>query len=67
VGEYLAENLMKQGPLTSKGRQRAALTAYLSVVDRTQRIAASLGLSRREKAVPNIADYLARRTAGGRP
>ena len=67
VGEYLAENLMKQGPLTSKGRQRAALTAYLSVVDRTQRIATSLGLSRREKAVPTITDYLARRTAGDRP
>lgn len=66
VGEYLAENLMKQGPLTSKGRQRAALSAYLSVVDRTQRIATSLGLTRREKSVPTIADYLAIKKAGGR-
>jgi hypothetical protein len=65
VGEYLAESLIKSGPLTSKGRQRAALNAYLSVVDRTQRIAASLGFSRREKPVPTISEYLARRPAGG--
>ena len=66
VSDYLAENLIRQGPLTSKGRQRAALTAYLSVVDRTQRIATSLGLTRREKSVPTIADYLAGKKTGGR-
>ena len=66
IGDYLAEDLVRQGPLTSKGRQRAALSAYLSVVDRMQRMAATLGLSRRQKTLPTISEYL-RLTKEDRP
>ena len=49
VDEYLWENLQRHGPLTGKGRTRAALTAWLSVVDRLQKSATTLGLERRTK------------------
>ena len=55
---YLGENLMAQGPLTGKGRTRAAATAYLQTLDRYLRLAQLLGLERRPKPVPNPADWL---------
>ncbi len=51
VADYLGGRLVAEGPLTTKGRQRAALTAYLSVVDRLHRVATALGLERRQKPV----------------
>jgi len=57
---FLGENLAANGPLTGKGRQRAAMTAYLQVLDRYMRLVALLGLERRSKDVSrmSIADYL---------
>lgn len=49
VADYLFDNLQRLGPLTAKGRTRAALTAWLTVVDRLQRSATTLGLDRRSK------------------
>ena len=48
---------MADGPLTAKGRTRTALSAYVTVVDRVQRVSAALGLARRQKAV-SLDQYL---------
>ena len=57
VASWLGGHLVAAGPLTAKGRARAALSAYLSVVDRAQRVAATLGLARRQKQV-SLNQYL---------
>jgi hypothetical protein len=51
VAGYLADRLVTEGPLTGKGRQRAALTAYLGVVDRLSRLAQQLGFEKQVKKV----------------
>ena len=51
VDAYLWANLERLGPLTGKGRTRAALTAWLQVVDRLQKSAMALGLERRQRPV----------------
>lgn len=58
IADWLAENLMREGPLTGKGRQRAALTAFLQVVDRLHRVTSSLGLGRRARPVPTPTDWI---------
>jgi len=59
VDEFLWTNLQTRGPLTGKGRARAALTAWLAVVDRLQKSAITLGLERRARPVPTPAEYAA--------
>lgn len=55
----LGENLFQHGPLTSKGRQRAALTAWLGVLGHKVRLAAQIGLERQARQVPaSLADTL---------
>jgi hypothetical protein len=54
VESYLFENLRRLGPLTGKGRTRAALNAWYQVVDRQQKSAMALGLERRQKPVDPI-------------
>lgn len=58
VAETLWADIEARGLLTGKGRQRAALSAYLAVSDRLARSAALLGLSRRQKRVPSVAELL---------
>ena len=58
VLRFLSENLMAIGPLTGKGRQRAALTAYMQTLDRYMRLTQQLGLDRTSKPVTNPADWL---------
>ena len=53
----LGEHLVAEGPLTAKGRTRAALSAYVSVADRLLRLAMALGLRRRPKHVA-LEDYI---------
>ncbi len=48
---YLAERVEHEGPLTGKGRTRAVLSCYLSVVDRLVKLATLLGLDRRMKQI----------------
>ena len=57
VATRLGEHLVDEGPLTAKGRTRAALSAFVSVADRLLRLATALGLRRRTKKVI-LADYL---------
>jgi len=47
------------GPVTGKGKLRALLGAYLSLVDRELRLAQAIGLDRRPKAGANIAEQFA--------
>lgn len=54
VAEWLEGNLLASGVLTSKGKQRAAVTAYLGVVDRLVRLGSTLGLERRPKALGTL-------------
>ena len=54
VDDYLFENLRQYGVLTPKGHRRAALSAWLQVVDRLSRSAVTLGLERRQKILNPI-------------
>ena len=58
VASWLGGNLVAEGPLAAKGRTRAALSAYVTVVDRVHRVSSALGLARRQKAV-TLGQYLA--------
>jgi len=58
IADTIVSNLVREGVLSTKGRQRAALSAYLNVVDRLNKLAAQLGLERKAKAVPSIEDFL---------
>ncbi|MCL4848099.1 MAG: hypothetical protein KJ066_16275 [Acidobacteria bacterium] len=56
----IGDDLLERGCLSAKGKTRAALTAYLSLIDRLHRMATTLGLARREKPViPSLADLVA--------
>lgn len=52
VGEFLFDRLIEHGPLTGKGRTRAALSAYLGVADRLYRLRQMVGLERRARTLP---------------
>ncbi len=60
VTESLGADVLRHGVLTGKGRTRAAVTIYLQVLDRQQKLAALLGLERRQKpsGPTHLADYL---------
>ena len=58
VAEYLHARLEAEGPLTGKGKTRAALSAWLQIVDRLHRSALALGLERRAKRVPTLAEVI---------
>lgn len=58
IADFLAHQLATVGPLTGKGRTRAATTAYLAVVDRQNRLALTLGLERKAKRVPSLAEVM---------
>lgn len=58
IADYLFDNIQRNGVLTAKGRNRAACSAYLQVLDRQVRLGQLLGLERRTRQVPNPADWL---------
>jgi hypothetical protein len=60
--DHLAERLLTEGPITAKGRTRAALSAYLAALDRQVRLAQLLGLERRARGVESMSihDYVRR-------
>lgn len=65
LADWLGGNLVAQGVLTPKGRSRAALSAYLLVLDRQHRLALALGLQRRARPVPSPEQYWQQRATGG--
>ena len=65
ISESLGHDVIAFGPLTGKGRTRAAVTVYLAVLDRHEKLARLLGLDRRTKpsGLTHLRDYLDGRTA----
>jgi hypothetical protein len=59
----LGTELLQGGVLTGKGKTRAATTTYLQVLDRFTRLAATLGLERRQKRVDSFAAAVAQEPA----
>lgn len=68
LADSLAAHVFASGPLTGKGRTRASTTTLLLLVDRLAKLAQSIGLERRQRAV-NLTEYLAAkyREASGAP
>lgn len=55
----LGADVIGKGPLTAKGNRRAALSAYLNVLDRQQKLSDLLGLRRVPKSpISNLDAYL---------
>lgn len=61
--ERLAEHLAIVGPMTRKGRKRAAADMYLAASKRLERLAARIGTDRKAKPVPSLQEYLSQREA----
>ena len=61
LADTLGQQLVSMGIVTSKGRPRSILNAYLQVLDRQHRLALTLGLQRVARPVPTLAEYLAAR------
>jgi hypothetical protein len=60
IADYLIANILRDGITTTKGRTRAAVSAFLHVVDRQLAIAKALGLERRRRdAGLSIAEKIA--------
>ena len=62
IADYLADNIAREGVLSTKGRQRAAVNTFLSVVNTLHKLAGSIGLERRMKDLGDLSlgEYLAR-------
>lgn len=60
VADHLAADIFRHGPLTGRGRTRAATTLYLQVADRLSRLGERLGLDRRAASVRGLSalDYM---------
>ena len=58
MANFLGQDVAARGVLTARGRSRAALSAYLQVLDRQHRLGASIGLERREKPVSLLAELI---------
>jgi hypothetical protein len=54
VAEWLGGNLITEGPLTCRGRARAATTLFLQTVDRLHRLGATLGVETPHEVKPTI-------------
>jgi hypothetical protein len=61
LAETLWAGIEKHGPLTPKGRQRAATSLLLQILDRMTRLAQQLGMERRLKPANTIDDYIRQR------
>ena len=46
------------GPITTKGKARALYSAYLGALDRETRLALALGMDRRARQVPSLAEVM---------
>jgi hypothetical protein len=58
----LGDELLEHGVLTGKGRTRSATSLYLKTLDRFLKVSGVLGLERRARRVPTLAEYLDART-----
>lgn len=60
----LATDLQTRGLFTQRGRVRSTFLVYLQTLDRWDRLAQRLGMSRRQRPVPDLESFLAERKAG---
>ena len=58
MANFLGHDVAARGALTARGRSRAALNAYLSVLDRQHRLAGAIGLERHQKPVSLLAELI---------
>jgi hypothetical protein len=63
--EWSRNKILREGPFTSKGRTRAAVSLFLQMLDRQMRLAAMLGLDRRAHGVSSPFEYLAKAQEAG--
>jgi hypothetical protein len=56
IVDSLGADLMGNGVLTAKGRNRAALSAYVLTLDRLHKLMTVLGLERRSRSLPTTVD-----------
>jgi hypothetical protein len=56
--ETVAKNIETNGILTSKGHTRAAVSMFLSLLDRRLRLAQVLGIERKAKPVKSLAEVM---------
>lgn len=61
--DTLEENMEREGVMTTKGHTRAAVTLYLSVLDRLMKIYQQLGLERKQKRIESFAAAIAQEPA----
>jgi hypothetical protein len=59
ITDSLGADVLARGVLTGKGRTRGAVTVYLALLDRQQRLAQLLGMDRRTRPVADLASVLA--------
>ena len=59
MANFLGHDVAARGVLTARGRSRAALNAYLSVLDRQHRLAVAIGLERHQQPVSLLAELTA--------
>jgi hypothetical protein len=67
ISDHLAGHVLRDGVLSTKGRTRAAVVTYLSVVDRVARLASTLGLERKAKKVGDLESFLQARAVAPAP
>lgn len=56
---------LEGGVVTGKGNTARALTAYLALVNQQVRLAAQLGMERKERRVPSVVEYWSEKAAPG--
>jgi hypothetical protein len=61
LASTLEARIEQEGILTGKGRMRASVTLYLSIIDRLMKLAQQIGFDRRPKQVPSIEDFIRER------
>lgn len=55
-------HLAAVGPFTAAGKRRPAVDLYLAVSSRVERLSALLGLSRKSRPVPTVAEWIEQQT-----
>lgn len=58
--EWSRDRIIREGPFTSRGRTRATVSLYLSMLDRQIKLGSMLGLDRRAHGISNPFEYLAK-------
>ena len=52
IMDSLGDDLLRNGVLTAKGKNRAALSAYVMALDRLHKLMTTVGIERRSRRVP---------------